>query len=91
MATLVATRSLASLQVTVPTINCSVAKQAWLPLNVHILLYNLNSLLIDVSTFNEARSVDNVQGEPCPGAGAHHRPQTLRLHRNNTQQYTPTL
>jgi hypothetical protein len=44
-----------------------------------IPLYDLNSLLIDISTFNEPRSVNNVQGEPCPCAGAHRWPQTLRL------------
>ena len=55
-----------------------------------IPLYDLDSLLIDVSTFNEPRSVDNVQGEPHPCAGAHRRPQTLRLHitaPNNTATY----
>jgi hypothetical protein len=46
-----------------------------------IPLYDLDSLLIDVATLNEPRSVDNVQSEPCPCAAAHRGPQTLRLHR----------
>jgi len=45
-----------------------------------IPLNDVNSLLINVSTFNEPRSVNNVQGEPCPCARAHHWSQTLRLH-----------
>jgi hypothetical protein len=46
-----------------------------------IPLYDLDSLVIDVATLNEPRSVDNVQSEPCRCAAAHRGPQTLRLHR----------
>lgn len=54
------------LQVTLQSI--AHLQTAWLPPNIYIPLYDLHSLLIDIPTFNEPRSVDNVQGESCPGA-----------------------
>jgi hypothetical protein len=53
-----------------------------------IPLNDVNGLLINVSTFNKPRSVDNVQSEPCPCARAHHWSQTLRLNSTTSNNRT---